>query len=445
MAVADEPLAVEIGRQILADGGNAADAAAAMGLALGVTLPSRAGLAAAGACILHDPQDGAVRILDFATPAVEAGPSAIAEPLALRGLRTLHAAYGNAHWASVVAPAERLARLGHPISKTFADDLQAVAPILANTSAPATMFSAGDGAILRAGDVVKQDQLAAALSLVRERGAGALSLEPFARTYPNSEQNRMPAWREPMEVSIGSDTVSVAPMDAVGGQAQALTLAAIADDRGFRRASPSERAVMLASALTDAFTQQAGNANGETALGTSFAAMSGEDFAVACGLSLGGIFGTLETAGELGFFRALGMPAGSQVLAGLSVWHNQPKSKMLAIGAGADFFTAATTPMIEAAIAETPPRQTITAPRLGWEPRGSNLIVERTFDEQARAALGDAGYRLRGAEALGRAAYIVCDWDRQSPDKYCTGLNDPRGQGSAFLVEELNIGLDTSF
>lgn len=416
-----------------------------MGLALGVTLPSRAGLAAAGACILHDPADGAVRILDFATPAVETGPAVIAEPLAIRGLRTLHAAYGDAHWASVVAPAERLAQLGHPVSQAFAEDLRAVAPVLAESSAPAQSFSDGAGSILRAGDTVKQPRLAATLGLLRERGAGALTMDPFLAAYPTGSDNLMPAWREPVEVTVGSDTLSVAPMDAVGGLAQARTFESVVDDGGYRRGGASSRAVVLASALSDAFTQQAGNANGETALGTSFAAMSGEDFAVACGMSLGGIFGTLQAAGDLGFFRALGMPAGSQVLAGLAAWHNQPKSKLLAIGAGSDFFTAATTPMVEAAIAATPPRQTITAPRLGWEPRGGNLIVERAFDQETQAALGEAGYTLRGAEALGRAAYIICDWDRRSPDKFCAGLNDPRGQGSAYLVEQLNTGLDTSF
>ena len=41
---ADEPQAVMVGRDILSRGGNAADAAAAMGMALAVKLPSRASM-----------------------------------------------------------------------------------------------------------------------------------------------------------------------------------------------------------------------------------------------------------------------------------------------------------------------------------------------------------------------------------------------------------------
>ena len=72
-ATADESRAAEIGRDILANGGNATDAAVAMYFALAVTLPSAASLGASGACIVHDDKSKQAESFVFA-PIAAPGP-----------------------------------------------------------------------------------------------------------------------------------------------------------------------------------------------------------------------------------------------------------------------------------------------------------------------------------------------------------------------------------
>ena len=73
---ADEPAAAEAAARMLAAGGTAADAVAAAGFVMAVTLPSRAGLAGGGMCLLFDADRKTVRAIDF-SPRGEPGSVAV--------------------------------------------------------------------------------------------------------------------------------------------------------------------------------------------------------------------------------------------------------------------------------------------------------------------------------------------------------------------------------
>src|SRR5215470_12425336 len=161
---ADEGRAAEIGRDILQNGGNATDAAAAMYFALAVTLPSAAGLGSSGACIIQDEKTKAAEAFVFA-PIAAPGPVAgqsFTVPSSVRAITLMHIRHGQMRWEQTVAPAERLARFGVPVSRALARDLQASGGV----GLP------GKGGMLAEGNNLVQAGLAGTLGAIRQRGGG---------------------------------------------------------------------------------------------------------------------------------------------------------------------------------------------------------------------------------------------------------------------------------
>ena len=81
------PATAEAAAEILAEGGNAFDAAVAMGLAMTATLPSRVSLGGGGRCLIHVPGDDAVQAVDFLGQPTRSGRRLpVMIPALLRGL-----------------------------------------------------------------------------------------------------------------------------------------------------------------------------------------------------------------------------------------------------------------------------------------------------------------------------------------------------------------------
>ena len=94
-AVADEPGAALVARQVLEQGGNAADAATAIYFALSVTYPAAAGLGGGGICLVHDGSGKTVETVSFLASSPRGG-GAVAVPGNVRGFAYIHSRYGKA-------------------------------------------------------------------------------------------------------------------------------------------------------------------------------------------------------------------------------------------------------------------------------------------------------------------------------------------------------------
>jgi gamma-glutamyltranspeptidase/glutathione hydrolase len=250
-AVADEPQAALIGRQILNDGGNAADAAAAEGFALSVTLPSRASLGGGGACIVKMPAtDGSAQapVALLFPPGAPTGaasatnpdrPAAI--PTLARGLLALQARYGQLPYASVIVPAERLAG-GAPISPALEADLQVVRNALLSDPAAAAVF-APSGTLLPAGANLVQPDLAATFEILRTQGVQGFYAGAFAQQLTQAADaaggdltlrdlnEATPQFTTPDISTTGNLSTATLPNTTPTGQSQPATASFMALDK----------------------------------------------------------------------------------------------------------------------------------------------------------------------------------------------------------------------
>jgi len=195
MVVAAEPLAAEAGRQILRQGGSAVDAAIATELVLGLVEPQSSGLGGGAFLVLWDAKSRQVKTFDGreAAPAaaqpdrflqggkpmafedaVRSGLS-VGVPGLLRMLELAHARYGKLPWASLFAPAIKLAEDGFPVSQRLSVLLRSAHAADFAPAARAYFFD-DEGNPRLVGAVLKNPEYAATLKEIAEKGASVFYL-----------------------------------------------------------------------------------------------------------------------------------------------------------------------------------------------------------------------------------------------------------------------------
>lgn len=196
-----EALASQAGAEVLRQGGNAADAAVATALALGVVTPWSCGIGGGGFAMVWKAQDRSAAFLDFRETAPAAatadmfvrdghavaalsqrGGLSIAVPGEVAGLAELSRRFGRLGFARSAAPAIRLAEQGFPARRTGLEKL-----LERPRSDPAIqhIFSPG-GTLVTAGTSVQNGPLARTLRAIAARGPEVFYRGPLARAIAAS-------------------------------------------------------------------------------------------------------------------------------------------------------------------------------------------------------------------------------------------------------------------
>jgi gamma-glutamyltranspeptidase/glutathione hydrolase len=425
--VADEPRAALLARDVLSTGGDAADAAVALGFALSVTYPSRASLGAGGACLVymtdpHGPGGGGVDAVLFtsvppARPAGAARPAAV--PMLARGLFALHARYGRRPFESLVAPAEQLARFGAPASRAFVRDLGVVAgPLAADPGAAAAFYR--NGQPVAEGALVLQPQLAVTLAQLRQAGVGDLYQGLLAHRLEDTAhlagsgltvadlRGALPHVVAPLSLPAGNDTAAFLPLPADGGVAAAAAFQVLQADPGALDAARA-RALAVASRLRQ------GGADAQSVLAakdlppgrlpalpasTSFATLDQDGNAVVCAVSMNNLFGTGRMAPDTGVLLAAS-PAWlpPPLLAAVLVYNTSEHAFRAAVGGSGQ----------------------------AGAPLAAAVALTQALADQA----APAAPMPRPVPDPGRANVIECNRYLPGPEGSCGWATDARGAGLA--------------
>ena len=199
MVVTAQHLASEVGVDVLKKGGNAVDAAVAVGYALAVVYPTAGNIGGGGFMTIRL-KDGRTTFLDFRERAPLAstktmylddkgefikglstsGYLAVGVPGSVMGFETARTKYGKLSREDLMAPAIRLAKEGFVLEEGDVTSLEGGAKKLAKDPAAAAIFLKPEGKTYATGETLVQPDLAAALSSISEKGPDAFYKGPIA-------------------------------------------------------------------------------------------------------------------------------------------------------------------------------------------------------------------------------------------------------------------------
>src|SRR3979490_1388051 len=187
MVVAMESIAADVGVSVLQKGGNAVDAAVAVGFAMAVTHPFAGNLGGGGYMLIRM-ADGRTTFIDFRerapekssrnmylaangemTKASTEGWRSSGVPGTVRGFEIAVNNYGKKTWAENMAPAVELATKGFPVSYALAEGLKG-SRSLASSPESKRIFQRG-GQFYDVGEKLVQPELAQTLERISRNGA----------------------------------------------------------------------------------------------------------------------------------------------------------------------------------------------------------------------------------------------------------------------------------
>lgn len=243
MVVSGSPIASEVGRDVLRRGGNAVDAAVAVGFALAVVHPEAGNIGGGGFMIIRR-HTGEVNALDYRETAPAAasrdmyrdaaedasvtGHLSVGVPGAVAGLTEAHRRFGRLPFDAVIEPAIKLARKGFEMDEYRSRSIGEDSARLALFPSSRSIFLPHDRPPQQ-GSKFKQPELAATLQAIHDSGSAGfyrgrvadLIVDEMGRgggliSHADLEAYR-PIWREPIVLSYRGYTIYSMPPASSGG------------------------------------------------------------------------------------------------------------------------------------------------------------------------------------------------------------------------------------
>ena len=289
MVVSTQPLADQAGQLMLDNGGNAVDAAVAVGYALAVVHPQAGNIGGGGFAIIHT-ADGKDYALDFREMAPAAATrdmyldkdgnviplnstrtyKAAGIPGTVAGMSAMLDRFGTKKLSEVMAPAISMAEKGYPLSERQASVMASFHGKLSKFATGRKYFLHADGSDYKTGEIFVQSDLAETLKRIASEGPkgfyegktaelieadmkandGIITKEDLAKYEVK--------WREPSTAMYrGYKIVSMCPPSSGGAIiAEILNVMENADMRTLWAASPAQAIHIMAEAMRQAYADR---------------------------------------------------------------------------------------------------------------------------------------------------------------------------------------------